>query len=221
MAELVISLDSVNVQIPGPVQSFMYKNSISGSWTGGRIYILSGTNGAGKTTLLNVIAGIAESYIGRVEVSEDGNKFDPARWSRMQGKLSYLLQKNPAPDDLKIDQFLRLASLRSLAPAFREAAPIALADTSRGIGTLSGGERQFLGLAVALSRPAKLYLLDEPTRHLDVERTELVLQLVGRLALDGACVILVQHAHEEALSSISELGASVDIIHVGGQKCES
>jgi len=56
----------------------------------------------------------------------------------------------------------------------------------------SGGERQRIALARALLRPASLYLLDEPTVHLDEDSEDVVVEGLRR-ALEGRSALVVTH----------------------------
>ena len=58
------------------------------------------------------------------------------------------------------------------------------------VGTLSGGERGRLALAVALARPSNLLVLDEPTNDLDLETLDLLQEMLGEYA---GTVLLVSH----------------------------
>jgi ABC-type Fe3+/spermidine/putrescine transport system ATPase subunit len=66
---------------------------------------------------------------------------------------------------------------------------------------LSGGEQQRVGLARALARHPILYLLDEPTAHLDTAlKSELQAELAARMGAADAAVLLATHDVDEALA---------------------
>ena len=61
------------------------------------------------------------------------------------------------------------------------------------VGSLSGGQRQAVAVAKAVMLDAKLVIMDEPTAALGVSQTELVLDLITRLAKRGIGVLVVSH----------------------------
>ncbi|HVW32370.1 MAG TPA: ATP-binding protein, partial [Acidimicrobiia bacterium] len=75
---------------------------------------------------------------------------------------------------------------------------ITLPELRRPVGTLSGGERQLVAVARALSRRPAVCLLDEPTAALSLTQTRTVEAVVGDLRAAGAAVVLVTHAPESA-----------------------
>jgi ABC-type Fe3+/spermidine/putrescine transport system ATPase subunit len=76
---------------------------------------------------------------------------------------------------------------------------------------LSGGEQQRVGLARALARQADLYLLDEPTAHLDTHLRAAFLDSVRERQRDtGAAIIYATHDAGEALALADRVGLVVD-----------
>ncbi|HEY3907618.1 MAG TPA: ABC transporter ATP-binding protein [Streptosporangiaceae bacterium] len=132
----------------------------------GRISALVGANGAGKTTLLRLLAGLAAPTAGEAVVLGGTPRQDPAYLA----EIGFLAQEIPlyrrltAQDHIGIGAHLnprwdgalvrdRLASLKI--------------PLDRPAGTLSGGQRAQLALALTLAKRPRLLLLDEPLAALD------------------------------------------------------
>ena len=77
---------------------------------------------------------------------------------------------------------------------------IRLADLDQGAGTLSGGNQQKVVLGKWLLADARVYLFDEPTRGIDVGAKTEIHHLIGRLAADGAGVVVVSSEIDEILA---------------------
>jgi ribose transport system ATP-binding protein len=59
------------------------------------------------------------------------------------------------------------------------------------VGQLSGGNQQKVALARLLEHPARIFLLDEPTRGIDVGSKAQIYELIAGLAAEGRAVVLV------------------------------
>ncbi len=132
----------------------------------GRICALIGPNGAGKTTLLRILAGLAEPTSGSVAVLGGPPRQDPA----FLAGIGYLAQEIPLYRQLTADDHLRAG--RHLNERWdSELARTRLRELrvplDRPAGTLSGGQRAQLGLALALAKRPRVLLLDEPVAALD------------------------------------------------------
>ncbi len=123
-----------------------------------------GVNGTGKSTLLRICAGEEQPDGGRVSL-------DP------NVQVSFLRQ-NPEmePEATILEQmFLGYpAEFRALKEyeAKTMLMRLGLEDTAKKIGTLSGGQKKRVALAMALIHPADVLILDEPTNHLDTYMVE-------------------------------------------------
>lgn len=133
---------------------------------------LVGANGAGKTTLLRIAAGL---------VRPDGGS---VRWTSMQDE-----------EQAKIRYYGGEMTLPPAVPARRWASLFGVATgDGRRIGQLSRGNRQLLGLRVALSGDeADLVLLDEPWEGLDPEGSAWLTDTVRRWRSGGAAVLISSH----------------------------
>jgi ABC-type Fe3+/spermidine/putrescine transport system ATPase subunit len=175
----------------------------------GETLALLGPSGSGKTTLLYAIAGFLDLVDGRIElagrlVSTRGTSVPPER--RPVGMVFQHYGLWPHMNALETVSYpLRRAGLG--ASEARRGAGELLEQlrvghlSGRRPAELSGGEQQRVGLARALARRPAVYLLDEPTAHLDgALKAELQSELAGRLRADGAAAVHATHDVEEALA---------------------
>jgi ATP-binding cassette subfamily F protein uup len=152
---------------------------------GDRIAIV-GPNGAGKTTLVKVLLGETPPDEGAVRL---GSKLEIAYVDQARAKLSPTdtLWDALAPDGG--DSILVRGQSKHVAAYARE---FLFTDRQlkQPLGTLSGGERNRLLLAIALAKPANVLVLDEPTNDLDMDTLDLLEDL---LADYEGTLILVSH----------------------------
>ena len=147
----------------------------------GDVVGLIGPNGAGKTTLIRVLLG--EHPIARGEMKLGGG-IDPGYYRQDLTQL---------PLDKTIYE-----TIAALRPLWERGAiqghlgrfEFSGGEVQRRVGTLSGGERARLALAILMLSGANLLILDEPTNHLDVESIEALEDAVDDY--DGS-VLLVSH----------------------------
>src|SRR5258708_32389929 len=83
--------------------------------------------------------------------------------------------------------------LHAAAAAVLRTLEIPLRDTTRSVGTLSGGQRQLVAVARAMARMPRLLLLDEPTAALGVSGAAQVEELIARLRERGTTILLACH----------------------------
>lgn len=143
--------------------------------------VLIGPNGCGKTTLLRLLVGEETADSGEPRFGhqvkwyyydQEGRNFDPRHSVLQEAALA-----NPRVGQTE----LRGALARFLI--FAE-------DVERPVGTLSGGERSRVSLAMMFLSGANLLILDEPTNHLDIDGKE---ALEAALADYTGTVLLVSH----------------------------
>lgn len=167
----------------------------------GEIVGLLGHNGAGKTTMMKMITGYLEPDSG--SVSLDGLSLQ--QQTRMvQSRLGYLPENLPLYADMTVIDYLEYAAgLKplTLADKWQEIRRVidatAITDkVHQGIGTLSRGYRQRVGVAQALLGKPQLLILDEPTNGLDPQQTAQMRALVCDVA-EQATVILSTHIMQE------------------------
>ena len=153
---------------------------------GERLAVL-GRNGAGKSTLLAVLAGLREPQSGKVLLKgATYTQLGPRKSALLRGWLG----QNPADafastvlEAAMVGRHPHLArwdweSEKDTLIVRNALSMLGLAELDqRDILSLSGGERQRLALATLLAQAPQLYLLDEPTSHLDLRHQIAALQL--------------------------------------------
>ena len=166
----------------------------------GKFYALIGKSGSGKTTLLSLLAALDIPTEGRV-VFEDKTtaEIDRDLYHRDTVAVIYqsynllpllsVMENVTFPLELK-----KVPNARNIAEEKLRAVGLDETYFKRLPAMLSGGEQQRVAIARALASDAKIILADEPTGNLDTENSEVVIDLLQKLAHEeGYCVIVVTH----------------------------
>jgi branched-chain amino acid transport system ATP-binding protein len=158
-----------------------------------RVTALLGRNGVGKTTTLLALLGLLPST---GDVTFDGASLAglPTH-RRVQRGIAYVPEDREVFSQLTVAENLRLAmqwpESADRLPVVHELFPELADRRAQKAGSLSGGQQQMLALGRALLHPAKLLLIDEPTKGLaPIVITEVVAAL--RRATADATVLLVE-----------------------------
>jgi ABC-2 type transport system ATP-binding protein len=158
-----------------------------------RVCGLVGANGAGKTTLLRMLAGQSRPSTGTAQV--DGRA--PADESEFLARVGYLAQEIPLYRRWSVEDHLRMGA--HLNPRWddawaREHVRAKRIPLDQRVGTLSGGQRAQVGLALALGKRPRVLLLDEPVAALDpLARREFLSTLSAAVADGDLTVMLSSH----------------------------
>ncbi len=164
----------------------------------GEVFAFLGPNGAGKTTTVEILEGLRRPTAGRVRVLGS----DP--WSegaRLQRRIGVLAQDFHFFPKLSPAEALELyARLFDVPPRTEELLRrVELHDKRHAyFDTLSGGQKQKLGLALALVDDPEICFLDEPTTGLDPRARRSIWELIRGLRREGRTVFLTTHYLEEA-----------------------
>lgn len=155
----------------------------------GKFIGLLGPNGSGKTTLMKILAGVLSPTSGTVEIG--GQPIGKAT----KAMVSYLPDTDFLPDQT-IERSIDLFA--DFFPDFdRTKAVTMLSDLSLNTGLspkkLSKGNREKLRLVLAMSRKAKLYLLDEPIGGIDPAARDYILHTILDNYSEDASVLLSTH----------------------------
>jgi heme exporter protein A len=167
---------------------------------------LTGANGSGKTTLLRTACGLAYPEAGEITWCGQDIRKDLHAY---HAQLAYFGHEPPLKADLSARENLRywIGVRRPLA---RDEIEQALGRVGaeqwaeRPVRTLSAGQKRRAALAGLTLMQVPLWLLDEPTTHLDTDGQKLVGALIDEHLKAGGLALAAAH-HELALSAAQSL----------------
>ena len=177
----------------------------------GEVVGLVGDNGAGKSTLMKILAGAIEPDDGEILVGGEQVRFSSIRSARNYG-VHMVFQDLALCDDLDVAAnfylgreptrggFVRVRRMHAEARTHLEDFGIRLPSTSRPVRLLSGGQRQSLAIARAVSLSPRVLILDEPTAALGVRQAGIVLDLIREIRSKGTSVAFVSHRMNDILT---------------------
>jgi ABC-type multidrug transport system ATPase subunit len=160
----------------------------------GEFVALIGPNGAGKTTFLNLAAGLLDPTSGAVEVAGETPGSLAAR-----SALSFLPDAPVFYEDLSVVEHLEyVAALHGVGdagPRIDELiGRLGLDGWEDALGAeLSKGMKQKVSIALALVRPFKVLLADEPLDGLDPPSREVLFELLAETRAGGAAIVVSTH----------------------------
>jgi ABC-2 type transport system ATP-binding protein len=186
------------VQVKNLIKKFPETTAVAGidfTIEKGSCFGLLGPNGAGKTTAIEVIEGILPPSSG--EVLYKGK----TRGSGFYQEIGIQFQKTELPQHLTVRETLEM--FRNL---YHRRTPMAdliaicrLEEIlNRDNRRISGGQRQRLFLAMALSNEPELIFLDEPTTGLDPQARRYLWDIIDGIKAAGKTIVLTTHYMEEA-----------------------
>ncbi len=189
----------VDVKVQNLCHSFIGKKNISFELKSGDHLMILGENGAGKTTLLKILAGIEKFDEGEILI--DGKKINKLE----KFTIGYIPQITDSEKyDLSVEEVVSLGIKSKNQKSIVEKSltrTSSLHLAKRSFSSLSGGEKQKIGLARCLAQDAKLLLLDEPTASLDVENKKMVMDILRSLTVSEIPTIIVV-THDKDLSNL-------------------
>ncbi len=168
----------------------------------GEMVALVGPNGAGKSTLLKSIAGVAKVTGG--ELTLDGRDLVPlAPSERATAGAVFMPQERNVFRTLSVAENLSVSSWGAKDIAQRRDEVVALlpgitAYMHKRAGGLSGGQRQMVGLAMALMARPRVLLVDEPTAGLSPLLVGEMLDLLRQLAASANLGVLIVEQNARA-----------------------
>jgi ATP-binding cassette subfamily C protein LapB len=207
-----IAFDSVTFRYPNAAEDALDKVSFKIA-AGERVGII-GRIGSGKTTVGRLMVGFYEPQDGRILIDGvDARQYDPAD---LRAGIGFVLQDTdlffgklrdnitigkPTATDEEVLAAARLAGVESFIASHPLGYEMPIAEGGR---SLSGGQKQAIGLARVLIRQPKVLFLDEPTAHFDVRSEAEFLERLKGLA-DGKMTIIVSTHRLSLLALVDRL----------------
>ncbi|HZO15354.1 MAG TPA: sugar ABC transporter ATP-binding protein [Polyangiaceae bacterium] len=172
----------------------------------GEVLGIAGLVGSGRTELLRAVFGLDPVKSGRVRVGAYVGPASPARrLTQGLGLLSEDRKGEGLAAGMSIADNLTLSKLAGLGPpglvlnapqraaaqSWIQRLSIRCRDAAQPVSDLSGGNQQKVALARLLYHDVDVFLLDEPTRGIDVKSRAEVYRLIDELAVQGKAVLVV------------------------------
>ena len=179
---------------------------LSFDWDKGDLLCILGANGAGKTTLYRTMLGLLPVLKGKIMI--DGQELHAYGAPVLAKKIAYVPQYHNPPFPYRVFDVVlmgRGAHISNIGTPSEEDCRIAQQMLERmGISGLrdeiytqiSGGERQLVLIARALTQQTDYLLMDEPTSNLDFGNQIRVLKEIRKLADEGMGICLTSHYPE-------------------------
>lgn len=167
----------------------------------GKLTVIVGKNGSGKSTLLKLIAGMYHPQEGSIEVF--GRNLKRLSISERARFIGFLTQSHSPVFPFSVEDVVLTgrASYVFSMPGENDRRECKRALSQMGIEELrtrpytdlSAGEQQLVMIARVLAQKSRVFLLDEPTSHLDLPNQVRLLKMVKGLVASGLTIVLVIH----------------------------
>lgn len=193
----------------------------------GEVLGLVGENGAGKSTLIRILSGAHHADEGEITIA--GQKVhQPTPADMLELGISVIYQETMLAPHLSVAENMWLGRMpkgraglidwpatwqRSREVLARLGFPL---DPKARTGALSVAQRQMTEIAGALSRNARLVVLDEPSAVLGAKELEKLFDIIRRLAGEGVAFIYISHRLAEVFEICSRVTVLRDGRVVGG-----
>ena len=210
-------------QITKRFGDFTANDSIDLVVESGTVHALLGENGAGKSTLMNVLFGLYDADGGEILLDGEKRVFT-GPGDAMEAGISMVHQHFMLVPVFTVAENVMLGHEQVRGPAKLldlDAARATVKEISDRFGfqvdpdalveDLSVGAQQRVEIIKALSRDAKILILDEPTAVLTPQETDELLEIVGQLRDSGTAVVLITHK----LREVKAIADTITVIRRG------
>ena len=207
MAKIILEMKNITKTFPG-VKAL---DNVNLKVEEGEIHALVGENGAGKSTLMNVLSGIYPygSYEGDIIYEGEVCKFHKIKDSESKG-IVIIHQELALVPEMTIGENMYLGNEvgrksaidwdKTYSEADKYLKMVGLTESSKvKVKEIGTGKQQLVEIAKALSKHARLLILDEPTRGIDVGAKYEIYCIINDLAKEGKSVIMISSELPEVI----------------------
>lgn len=215
MREIVLATRNITKRYPGVVAL----NRFSIDFHKGEVHALLGENGAGKSTLIKIIAGAVQADDGTIEINgKSFRKLDPLH-AKNNG-IEVIYQEFNLVNSLSVAENICLGERHGkfVDPAWmaKKASDVFARmgvdiDPHALISELPTSRQQLVEIAKAVSKDAKILIMDEPSAPLSVSEVDKLFQIIKTLKESGVTVIYISHRMDE----IFEISDRVTVMRDG------
>ena len=188
----------------------------------GEVHCLLGQNGAGKSTLIRVLTGAHQPDAGTIHLNGEPVQLNSPTAAIQRG-IAAIYQELDLVPDLTVAEniflgheparfgFSRTHEATAQAREILQGLGHAEIPTHRAVGSLPAAGQQVVSMARALSRDARLIVMDEPSAVLDPEEVSNLFRVIRGLTERGVAVVYISHRLEE----IRQIGNRVTVLKDG------
>ncbi|MEO6919798.1 MAG: sugar ABC transporter ATP-binding protein [Collimonas sp.] len=196
------------------LQPGLESDKTSGS-ASGKTYGLLGENGAGKSTLMKILAGYESITEGELVIDGESRRFSGSRQAETCG-IVLIHQEFNLAEHLTIAQNIFLGhekrkgwllddvAMRAEAASYLAQVGLDVSPDTK-VSALIVAEKQLVEIAKALSRKARLLIMDEPSATLTSSETQKLFTLMAQLKQQGVTIIYISHKLDEIESNTDEV----------------
>lgn len=194
---------------------FLAVENISFGLSAGECFALLGVNGAGKSTTFKSLTSEVQPTSGSIEINGINIM---KNFSAVRKYIGYCPQTNPIFDEMSVEEHLYYYARIKGVPRgnIKELVEEAISELdlknhrNKPAGTLSGGNKRKLSVAMAIVGRPPIILLDEPSAGMDPEARRFMWSVVAKIASNKtSAVILTTHSMEEAEALSTKMGIMV------------
>ncbi|MEE4010500.1 sugar ABC transporter ATP-binding protein [Roseibium sp. FZY0029] len=212
-------IEAVNISKSfGPVPVLF---SVSMDVRPGEVHALIGENGAGKSTLMKILSGFHDPTSGQIRLDGKQTDLPPNGGAERLGVVLIHQELNLAEQmtveenvflgrELKSNGFLDKAAMQATVRKYLDEIGLDISPTDR-ISDLTIAQKQMVEIVKAVSRNARILIMDEPTAVLTEEETQVFFRQVEKLKESGVGIVFVSHK----LNEVKEIADRVTILRDG------